>query len=309
MKGIMKMVSFIIRVASQTRLRAFTTACATRLLPLLSLLTLPGVVQAQFLFLTNNGVITITKYTGSGGAVTIPSMTNGYPVACIQGYALSNCPFTSVSIPGSVTNIGEGAFATCPFLTNVTLPDSLTSIAGSLFARCTSLANITLPRSATSIGLYAFAICNSLTNITIPANVTNLGQYAFQSCASLRSVYFQGNAPSAYPNVFHADANLTVYYLSGTTGWDKWVSPPPAVLWDPLMRANGPSFGVRTNQFGLNITSTTNIPLPIVVETSTNLISASWTALQTCTLTNGSIYFSDAAWTNYPCRFYRIRSP
>jgi hypothetical protein len=37
--------------------------------------------------------------------------------------------------------------------------------------------------------------------------------------------------------------------------------------------------------------------------------SASWTALQTCTLTNGSIGFSDATWTNYPARFYRIRSP
>ena len=279
------------------------------LLPLLLLLTLPAVVQAQFQFITNNGVITITKYTGSGGAVIIPSMTNGYPVACIQGYALSNCPFTSVWIPNSVTNIGEGAFASCPFLTNVTLPNSVTSIADSLFAHCPSLTGVTIPRGITSIGLYAFAVCGSLSNVTIPASVTNIGQYAFQSCAGLRGVYCQGNAPSAYSNVFYDDNYVTVYYLPGTTGWDKWVSPPPAVLWDPLMQANGPGFGVHANQFGFNITSRTNLPLPIVVEACTNLTSASWTALQTCTLTNGSIYFSDAAWTNYPCRFYRIRSP
>jgi hypothetical protein len=31
--------------------------------------------------------------------------------------------------------------------------------------------------------------------------------------------------------------------------------------------------------------------------------------LQTCKLTNGSIYFSDPQWTNYPARLYRIRSP
>ena len=279
------------------------------LLPLLLLLTLPAVVQAQFLFITNNGVITITKYTGSGGAVTIPSMTNGYPVACIQGYALSNCPFTSVWIPNSVTNIGEGAFASCPFLTNVTLPNSVTSIADSLFVHCPSLSGVTIPRGITSIGLYAFAVCSSLSNVTIPASVTNIGQYAFQSCTGLRGVYCQGNAPSAYSNVFYDDNYVTVYYLPGTTGWDKWVSPPPAVLWDPLMQANGPGFGVHANQFGFNITSRTNLPLPIVVEACTNLTSASWTALQTCTLTNGSIYFSDAAWTNYPCRFYRIRSP
>jgi hypothetical protein len=305
----MEMVSFIIPVASRRRRPAFRTTYPTRLLPLLLLLTLPAVVRAQFQFFTNNGVLTIVKYTGSGGAVTIPSITNGYPVACIQGYALSNCPFTSVWIPRSVTNIGEGAFASCPFLTHVTIPDGISRIADSLFARCPSLASITLPGSITSIGLYAFAVCGGLTNVTIPAGVTNIGQYAFQSCTSLRGVYFQGNAPSANPNIFHGDSNLTVYYLPGTIGWDKWVSPPLAVLWDPLIQANGPSFGVLTSQFGFNITSTTNMPLPIVVEACANLTGASWTALQTCTLTNASIYFSDAAWTNYPCRFYRIRSP
>ena len=64
---------------------------------------------------------------------------------------------------------------------------------------------------------------------------------------------------------------------------------------------------VRTNNFGFNITGSTNIP--IVVEACTKLGSASWIALQTCTLTNGSLYFSDPQWTNSPARFYRIRSP
>ena len=67
------------------------------------------------------------------------------------------------------------------------------------------------------------------------------------------------------------------------------------------------TFGVRSNQFGFNITGTADIP--VVVEASTNLVPASWTALQTCTLTNGSVYFSDPRWTNYPGRFCRIRSP
>jgi hypothetical protein len=45
------------------------------------------------------------------------------------------------------------------------------------------------------------------------------------------------------------------------------------------------------------------------VEACTNLVSASWTALHTCILTNGSSYFSDPQWTNYPARFYRLRWP
>ena len=64
---------------------------------------------------------------------------------------------------------------------------------------------------------------------------------------------------------------------------------------------------LQTNQFGFTITGTTNIP--ILVEACANLASPSWTALQTCTLTNGSIYFSDPQRTNYTARLYRIRSP
>ena len=58
-------------------------ACATGLLPLLLLLALADVVQAQWNYTINNGTITITEYTGPGGAVTIPSTINGLPVTSI----------------------------------------------------------------------------------------------------------------------------------------------------------------------------------------------------------------------------------
>ena len=59
-------------------------AWAVRILPLLLLLMLPAAVQAQdFTYTTNNGAITITGYTGPGGAVTIPDMINGLPVTSI----------------------------------------------------------------------------------------------------------------------------------------------------------------------------------------------------------------------------------
>jgi hypothetical protein len=80
-----------------------------------------------------------------------------------------------------------------------------------------------------------------------------------------------------------------------------------AVLWNPHMQTSGANFGVRSNRFGFTITGTANIP--IVIESCKNLTSASWTALQNCTLTNGSMYFMDLDWTNYPARLYRIRSP
>ncbi len=74
---------------------------------LLLLLTLPAAVQAQFDYTTANGQITITGYTGLGGAVTIPSTINFLPV----------------------TRIGDNAFYFDPSLTRVTIPDSITSMA------------------------------------------------------------------------------------------------------------------------------------------------------------------------------------
>jgi hypothetical protein len=46
-----------------------------------------------------------------------------------------------------------------------------------------------------------------------------------------------------------------------------------------------------------------------VVEACTSLANASWVPLQSLNLTNGAFYFSDPNWTNYPARFYRLRSP
>ncbi len=111
------------------------SACAARLLPLLLLLALPAMVQAQFNYnTTTNGTITITGYFGPGGAVTvpdrIPDTTNGLPVTSIDGYldvyngdwlgAFENCAsLISVTIPASVTFIGSYAFVDCMSLTSV----------------------------------------------------------------------------------------------------------------------------------------------------------------------------------------------
>ena len=47
----------------------------------------------------------------------------------------------------------------------------------------------------------------------------------------------------------------------------------------------------------------------VVVEAATNLSNPVWLPVQTNTLTGDKYYFSDPEWTNYPGRFYRVRSP
>src|SRR5665647_1020082 len=119
-----------------------------KLLPLLLLLALPAVVQAQFTFTTNNGAITITGYNGTGGVVVIPSATNGYPVTSIGDTAFSNkVNVTIVIIPNSVTNIGVSAFRLCTSMTNVTIGSSVTSIGSFAFQSCSNLGSVQIPDS------------------------------------------------------------------------------------------------------------------------------------------------------------------
>ena len=212
---------------------------------------------------------------------------------------------TNIAIPTSVVSIADSAFNGCSKLTSVMLPTSITILGNSVFYGCSSLTNVTIGNSITAIGDLAFAYCASLINITIPSSVTSFGNSTFYQCSRLIGVYFKGNAPIVRGPPF--GFNTTVYYLPNTTGWGSTLGGRPCVLWNPWISTADPSFGVRTNRFGFRITGTKNIP--ILVQACTNLAGASWTALQSCTLTNGSIYFSDPAWTNYPGRFYRIRSP
>jgi hypothetical protein len=140
--------------------------------------------------------------------------------------------------------------------------------------------------------------------------------YAFYECSNLAGVYFTGNALSVdwppSPNYgasfpFPSD-NATVYYLPGTTGWDQpFFAAVPLLLWNPQIQTSDSTFGVASNGFGFPITGTPNIP--IVVEATTDFAVSPFVPPQSCTLTNGSIYFTDPDWTNHPARFYRLRSP
>ena len=109
-------------------------------------------VNAQlfdFEFIPNNTAVIVKKYNGTAADVTIPSHYKGKPVTMIDHAAFHDSAVTSVTIPDSVTSIGDDAFANCPQLTNISIPNSVTSIGFSAFAHCTSLMTVTYPGSKT----------------------------------------------------------------------------------------------------------------------------------------------------------------
>jgi hypothetical protein len=120
----------------------------------------------DFTYTVSGGTITITKYTGTGGVVVIPSTIDGMPVVGIGDSAFDGCSgLTSVTIPNSVMVIRGSAFAVCTSLTSVTIPDSVTSIGNSAFSDSPSLAKAYFLGNAPSMGSQVFYICAS--NFTV----------------------------------------------------------------------------------------------------------------------------------------------
>lgn len=209
------------------------------------LLLLPVVVQAQFNFTTNvDGTLNISKYTGSGGALVIPDMTNGLPVTSIGTNACQSAALTSVAFGTNVTSIRSSAFFFCTNLTSLTFGPNIGSIGASAFASCINLPSVNIPGNLTNIASFAFSSCKSLIAITVdasnptysslagvlfdknqtkliqcppriagsymlPNGVTSIADRAFNYCANLTNVLISIGVTNIGSDVFDFCTSLT----------------------------------------------------------------------------------------------------
>jgi hypothetical protein len=265
-----------------------------------------------------NTITTIT--TGAFGGTGLANLTIPQSVTNIGDYAFESCTsLTNVTIPNSVTYLGGGAFAFCAGLRNVSIPDSVTRIGDGLvskgvvgtFSGCVSLTNVVLGNSLGYIGDGAFFNCSGLTNITIPSSVIHIGDVSFAYSANLTAIYFQGNAPSVSLTAFELLSQVdptTVYYLPGTTGWEPTLAKRPTALWvlpGPVILNTSPGLGVYDDGFGFRVSWATNAA--VVVEACPDILSPAWQTLGTKTLVDGWSEFRDTQWLSFSNRFYRVR--
>lgn len=115
-----------------------------------------------------DGGVTITKYTGSDTVVEVPSQIEGVDVWFIDDHAFEfKYKITSVTLPDTLTGIGESAFSDCSALESINIPEGVTHIDRGAFIACTSLTDITLPASVETVQEEAFTACEALTSLTI----------------------------------------------------------------------------------------------------------------------------------------------
>ena len=184
---------------------------------------------------------TVTGWDGPTGNLLIPSSVNGKPVVAIANFAFFREPgVTSVTIPASITNIGEKAFRSCTnlrtlvfetrtapltvskaafqgcnSLEEVELPKGVTYLFSSTFEDCDSLHKVVIPEGVTAIGSCCFSKCKSLSAITMPSSVREIRSFAFFSCESLVSVSL-GKVTAIGEKAFKNTASLASIALPGT---------------------------------------------------------------------------------------------
>jgi hypothetical protein len=153
-------------------------------------------VSGDFTYRVSNAGVIITGYTGSGNHIVIPSIIDGVGnvVGIDDGVFKDKKTITGVTIPDSITSIGDQAFYGTG-LTNLSIPGSVQSIgindyrASGAFANCTSLKSVVINNGVTTIGVNTFYNCTGLSGeVAIPASVTSIGWKAFAGCTSLNAI-------------------------------------------------------------------------------------------------------------------------
>ena len=158
---------------------------------------LGGMVTANFQQVTlGDQVEVIPNFFAQGSQITEITIPNS--VTTIGNSAFDGCNSLSgtLTIPNSVTSIGEAAFSGCIGLTGeLTIPNSVTAIRNATFNGCSGLSGtLTIPNSVTTIGGHAFSGCSGLTGaLTIPNSVTGIGPQAFADCVGI-TAFNMGNA-------------------------------------------------------------------------------------------------------------------
>ena len=144
-----------------------------------------------------------------GETLTVPSSIAGYKVVGIGEAAFAQGEFTSVTLPNTLTTIGDKAFYMCRNLEKITLPDSVTSIGDYAFYYCDHIKSLKIPDGITEISEYMLYACLGLEQLTLPKDLYEICDYGLYACESLKTI----DIPDSVVGI----ANYAMYDCIGLT--------------------------------------------------------------------------------------------
>lgn len=179
--------------------------------------------------------VSIARYVGPGGAVTVPTELDGQKVISIAGDSSiertrpgggwscrmltgafkGRTDVTSVMLPEGVTEIGGYAFHGCTGLISILLPAGLEYIGDWAFDGCTALEAVKLPDSVKEIGMGAFQKCDSMTALELGKGLKVIQSGAFSDCTSLTALKLPGNLRTIDSWAFQNCTGLTAIKIPG----------------------------------------------------------------------------------------------
>lgn len=136
-----------------------------------------------------------------------------------------------MTIPSTVTTIGDLAFYGCVSLPEVVIPASVTSVGARAFESCEALTSMTIPACMVRGGNqneagtfpYYVSLYNNVRTVTVQNGATAIGQRAFQDCIDLQTVNLPDGVTMIDEFAFSGCTAMTGLEMSSNvTGIGEW---------------------------------------------------------------------------------------
>ena len=163
--------------------------------------------QNGIVYLEDQDRKAIVRYYGESAEISLIGYDEIYSKAFINNHNI-----TSLTLPSSISSIGNNAFQGCDKLEHINLPEGLTYLGYGSFLGTSSLKEITIPASISEISASAFyesgietltlsegnqivsseafAYCKNLKSVDIVSTINEIGYCAFAFCPNLETVTF-----------------------------------------------------------------------------------------------------------------------
>ncbi len=194
----------------------------------------------------NTGTLNYTKYSDhvsvwgcdyQATSIEVPAAIEGVPVTVIGDYAFNGSSASTITLPDTITSIGNWAFALCSNLKSVTIPDSVEYIGIQAFDQCSVLSEINFPdhlikfdgqvfrdtpwleaqRKKSPLVMVNGALVDAQTctgDVEVPSDVEYIAPSSFMS-SSVTSVVVPASVKSLLSNTFAFCESLTSVELKG----------------------------------------------------------------------------------------------